>query len=63
MKKKVVYPPCPATISGKHSWIELNSEEHPHVTFEHPVCEYCEITDDTVTLKQEIQQEGKIAYS
>lgn len=76
--KKIVYPKCPNTVSGKHSWIKHLHEDMPDffkdmpdffnenlslIPLEHPICKYCEIVDDTVTLKHEEEQKGRIAYS
>ena len=67
MKKKTVYSRCPATISGKHEWIDhihYGDEFTSPLALEHPQCQYCEIIDDTVILKHEKQgdQVKKVVY-
>lgn len=68
MTKKVVYPKCPATVSGKHKWLEHVHDDSPFndkfscIPLEHPICEHCGITDDTITLEPK-QPEERVAYS
>ena len=66
MKKKIDYPKCEKTVSGKHNFVEhLHNPDDPdeYMDLEHPMCSYCEMIDDTIDLKQEDQPEARVAYS